>query len=330
MKFVKLGRTDMEVSAICMGCWAFAGGDYWGEQAESDSVAAVHAAMDEGVNFFDTAEGYGAGASEAVLGKALEGRRKDAVIASKVSGGHLGPADVHKACETSLGQLGTDYIDLYQIHWPSRTIPLADTLGALEKLRAEGKVRAIGVSNFGPRDVDDLAAAGRGESNQLPYNLLWRAIEFEILPKCIEQEVGVLCYSSLMQGLLAGRFEKVGDVPPHRARTRHFNAATHELARHGEGGCEAETFAAVARVREIAGRAGHSMADVAIAWLLARPGMTSVIAGMRTPEQARRNARAADVQLSPEVVAELSAATEKLKETLGSNADMWQAESRMQ
>jgi aryl-alcohol dehydrogenase-like predicted oxidoreductase len=329
MKYVGLGRTDIEVSVICMGCWAFAGGDYWGEQAESQSVAAVHAAMDRGVNFFDTAEGYGAGASEAVLGKALEGRRKDAVIASKVSGGHLAPQDVAEACERSLEQLRTDHIDLYQIHWASRKVPLAETLGALERLREAGKVRAIGVSNFGPGDMDDLAVAGRGESNQLPYSLLWRAIEFEILTKCVEQEVSVLSYSSLMQGLLAGRFEKVEDVPPHRTRTRHFKSANHELARHGESGCEAETFAAIGRIRDIAERAGHSMADVSIAWLLAQEGVTSVIAGMRTPEQAERNARAADVELAPEVVAELTSATEELKGILGSNADMWQAESRI-
>ncbi|MHC4915588.1 MAG: aldo/keto reductase [Planctomycetota bacterium] len=329
MKYARLGRTDIEVSAVCMGCWVFAGGDYWGEQSEADSAAAVSAALEAGVNFFDTAEGYGAGASEEVLGRALAGRRKEAVIASKVSGRHLSPEGVVEACEASLKRLGTDRIDLYQIHWPSRTVPLAETIGALEKLREQGKVRAVGVSNFGPGDMDELAALGRAESNQLPYSLLWRAIEFAILPKCLEGDVGVLSYSSLMQGLLAGRFAAPEDVPPHRARTRHFDASRRELARHGEPGREAETFEAVGRVREIAAKAGHSMADVSIAWLLAQPGVTSVIAGMRTPEQAERNARAADVSLAPEVVAELSAATEKLKEALGTNADMWQTESRM-
>jgi aryl-alcohol dehydrogenase-like predicted oxidoreductase len=312
-----------------MGCWAFAGGDYWGEQSEADSGAAVDAALDAGVNFFDTAEGYGAGASEEVLGRALGARRKEVVIASKVSGRNLAPAGVAEACEESLRRLGTDHIDLYQIHWPSRTVPLADTMGALGRLVEAGKIRAIGVSNFGPMDMDELDALGRAESNQLPYNLLWRAIEFEILPKCVGREVGVLSYSSLMQGLLAGKFAEPGDVPAHRARTRHFDSATHELARHGEAGCEAETFAAVGRIRDIAGRAGLSMADVSIAWLLAQPGVTSVIAGMRTREQAERNARAADLELPPEIVAELTAATEGLKDALGGNADMWQSESRM-
>jgi len=329
VKYASLGRTNIEVSAICMGCWGLVGGDYWGEQQDSDSIAAIHAALEAGVNFFDTAEAYGNGFSEELLGRALKGRRGKVVIASKVSADHLGPADVRSACEGSLRRLGTDYLDLYQVHWPSRTVPLADSMGALEELRQQGKVRAVGVSNFGPRDMDDLAAAGRAESNQLPYSLLWRAIEFEIVPRCMELEVSILSYSSLMQGLLAGKFAKVEDVPAPRARTRHFDAATHEQARHGEAGCETETFAAIGRIREIAEECGQSMADVSIAWLLAQPGMTSVIAGMRTPEQVRRNARAAESELSPDILDELTASTEEVKQVLGSNADMWQSESRM-
>ena len=327
MKYSTLGRTDIEVSAICMGCWAFAGGDYWGEQDEADSAAAVRAALDAGINFFDTAEGYGAGASEEVLGRALAGRRREAVVATKVSGGHLSVDGIPKACDASLARLGTDYIDLYQIHWPSREVPLPETLGALERLRQAGKVRAVGVSNFGPGDMADLLSAGRAEANQLPYSLLWRAIEFEIAPKCVKSDVGILSYSSLMQGLLAGKFASADQVPEYRARTRHFSSAR-SRARHGAAGYESETFATIARVREIAEKSGHSMADVSIAWLLAQPGVTSAIVGVRNPEQAQRNARAAELALSPEVIDELTAATEALKEEFGSNPDMWQAKSR--
>jgi aryl-alcohol dehydrogenase-like predicted oxidoreductase len=328
MERVRLGRTDIEISRAGMGCWGIGDGEYWGAQAEAESVAAVRAALDAGVNFFDTAEGYGAGASEEVLGRALAGRRDEAVIASKVSGQHLAPEDLPRACEASLRRLGTDRIDLYQIHWPSRTVPLAETLGALERLKEVGKVRAIGVSNFGPRDMDALTAAGRAESNQLPYSLLWRAIEFEILPKCVAQEVGVLTYSSLMQGLLAGKFRTPDDVPPHRARSRHFDSKRRERARHGEAGCEEETFAAIGRVRHVAERLGRPMADVSVAWLLSRRGVTSVIVGARTAEQVEAAARAASLALSADAVAELDAATDALKAALGPNPDMWQSASR--
>ncbi len=327
MKYAKLGRTDIRVSEICMGCWALVGGDYWGRQEEADSLAAVRAALDAGINFFDTAEGYGAGLSEEILGKALAGRRREAVIATKVSRGHLSVDEIPKACEASLARLGTDRIDLYQIHWPSREVPLPETIGALQRLREAGKVRAVGVSNFGPGDMDDLLAAGRAESNQLPYSLLWRAIEFEIAPKCVAGEVGILSYSSLMQGLLTGKFKTADEVPEYRARTRHFSG-DRPRARHGGPGCEQETFAAVERVRAIAGRAGRPMADVSIAWLLAQPGVTSVIVGVRNPEQAARNARAADLVLPPEAIDELTAATEPLKKALGPNPDMWMTESR--
>ncbi len=186
MRTIQLGRTDMRVSVIALGCWAFAGDQFWGAQDDADSINTVHAALETGVNFFDNAEGYGAGHSEAVLGRALVGRRDQAIIATKVSQENLAPEMLRKACEGSLRRLQTEYIDLYQIHWPSRVVPLAETLETLGALKQEGKIRAIGVCNFGDRDLDELLATGHVESNQLPYNLLWRAIEFDIRPKCID------------------------------------------------------------------------------------------------------------------------------------------------
>jgi myo-inositol catabolism protein IolS len=159
MQYRKLGKSDISVSVVVMGCWALAGDSTWGPQDADESIATVRAALDAGVNFFDTAEGYGGGDSESILGRALSGRRHEAVIATKVSRSHMSGDEVRRACERSLRHLQTDYIDLYQIHWPSRTIPLDETIEALERLREQGKVRALGVCNFGVRDLSDLPVA---------------------------------------------------------------------------------------------------------------------------------------------------------------------------
>lgn len=329
MKYRKLGRTDIEVSVVAMGCWALAGDATWGPQAESDSIATVRAALDVGVNFFDTAEGYGDGESEEALGRALAGRRHEAVIATKVSRANLAGGEVRQACERSLRRLQTDTIDLYQIHWPSRTVALDETMTTLENLREQGKVRAIGVCNFGVQDLSDLFEIGRVETNQLPYSLLWRAIEYAIQPMCVEAGLGILCYSPLVQGLLTGKFASPDEVPDGRARTRLF-AGDRPGSRHGEAGCEAETFVALEEIRRISGGIGQPMTRVAIAWLLHRPGVTSVIAGARRPDQVEQTAQAADLPLSPETVGQLAGATDEVKRILGSNPDMWQSESRFQ
>ncbi len=327
MEYRKLSGTDISVSVVAMGCWALAGDATWGPQDESDALATIHAALDAGVNFFDTAEAYGDGSSELLLGKALTGRRREAVIASKVSGNHLAPDELRQACECSLRRLNTDYLDLYQIHWANQEIPLAETVGALEGLRTEGKVRAFGVCNFGVGDLTDLLAVGPCATNQLPYSLLWRAIEYDIKQKCSDNGIGILCYSPLMQGLLAGKFATADEVPVGRARTRHFSKDRPQ-ARHGEVGCEQETFAALEQIRRISAQVDVPMAQVALAWLAQQPGVTSILAGARTPDQIHDNVQAAGVTLPVAVVAELSAATEEVKGKLGPNPDMWMAESR--
>ena len=204
MRYRELGRTGKQVSVIAMGCWSFSGGATWGDQEDRDSIAAVHAALDAGINFFDTAEGYGRGKSEEVLGEALVGRRDEAVLATKVSRNNLAPEQVPLSCEASLRRLRTDHIDLYQIHWPSREVPFEETAEALQKLVEQGKIGAIGVSNFGVIDLPQFVDVCRVESNQLPYSLIWRAIEFGIVDACQAAGAGILCYSPLAQGLLTG------------------------------------------------------------------------------------------------------------------------------
>jgi len=327
MKHRQLGQTDLTASVVSMGCWAIVGDETWGPQDEAESIATIRASLEAGVTTFDTAEAYGQGTSEILLGRALAGRRHEAVIASKVSGRNLSAEAVRQACERSLERLQTDYIDLYQIHWPSRITPLAETMAALEELRQEGKVRAIGVCNFGPADLADLRAVGRCATNQLPYSPLWRAIEYEIQSRCLDAGIGILCYSPLAQGLLTGKFSTAAEVPDGRARTRLFSG-TRAQARHGEAGCEVEAFAAIARVRQISAALGQPMAQVALAWLLHQPGVTSVIAGARRPEQIRETAQAAELELPPGIVRALSDATAEVKRAVGPNPDMWQAESR--
>ena len=327
MKYRTLGKTDIRASVVSMGCWAIVGDETWGPQDEAASIATIHAALEAGVTMFDTAEAYGQGYSETILGRALAGRRHEAVIASKVSGRNLSAAAVRQACEHSLERLQTDYIDLYQIHWPSRVTPLGETLAALEELRQEGKVRAIGVCNFGPGDLTDLQVRGWAETNQLPYSLLWRAIEYEIQQRCVAAGMGILCYSPLAQGLLTGKFASAAEVPDGRARTRLFSG-DRALARHGQAGREEEAFAAIARVHEISTAVGQPMAQVALAWLLHQPGVASVITGARRPEQIRETGRAAELGLSPQIVQALAEATAALKQSLGADPDMWQAESR--
>src|SRR5690349_23672373 len=144
MEYRKLGKTGIDVSVIALGCWPFAGGEYWGETDDAVSIATVHAALDAGINFFDTAEGYEEGKSERVLGEALIGRRDQAIVATKVNASNLRSEEIVTACDRSLGNLQMDYIDLYQIHWPNHDVPLADSIGTLQKLKEQGKIRAIG------------------------------------------------------------------------------------------------------------------------------------------------------------------------------------------
>ena len=260
-----------------------------------------------------------------MLGKA---RRKEVVLATKVLPNHLKRASLIGACQRSLARLKTDYIDLYIVHWPNPRVPIEETVAALDQLVDDGKVRAVGVSNFGPSDLATLLPHRCPASNQLAYNLLFRAIEFEIAPFCLENRISITPYSSLAQGLLTGKFAHADEVPEGRARTRHFSGDRPQ-ARHGQPGAEAETFEAIAQIRRISDDVGIPMNRMALAWLLAQPGVASVVAGARNAEQARANALAADLDLGADTIAALSAATDALKRKLGANADMWSGEPRI-
>ncbi len=318
----QLGNSSLLVSPIGVGFWGIVGGDYWGAQDESDTIEAVQAALDAGINFFDTAEGYGNGYSEEMLGTALKGRRDEAVIASKVSAGNLAPEAIRAACERSLKRLQTDRIDLYQVHWPSRSVPFEDTMATLLDLQSAGKIRVIGVSNFGKLDMPEMLQIGRYDANQLPYSLLWRAIEFDIQPQCVDGNISILPYSPLNQALLTGRYRNADEMPYSRTRTRHFRGDRRD-SRHGTAGFEGETFAAVDAIREICADIGQEMVHVALAWLLHKPAVSSVLAGARNPAQIESNLIAGSLALSEETMRRLDEATDDLKLKLGPDPDMW-------
>ncbi len=328
MQYVTLGASDIRVSRIALGTWAMGDGQYWGPQDDAASIRTIHAALDAGVSHIDTAEGYGDGRSEAIVGRGIAGRRGEAVVATKAFGGNLTPEALPRALEASLGLLGTDYVDLYYIHWPNPDVPLVETIGALERLVEAGKVRGVGICNFGPKNLAGLAALdAEGATplvHQLPYNLLWRAIEGPILEASGAAGMPVVAYSALAQGLLGGAWRSVEDVPDHIKVTR-FYRGDNGIAAHGEAGAEAEVFAAVAALDALSREAGVSLPQLALAWLLRQGHVASVLVGARSPDELAASVAAADLEVPAAILDRAGAVTEAVRARLGGNADMWMA-----
>ncbi|CAN5349437.1 aldo/keto reductase [soil metagenome] len=331
MEYIKLPNSDLKVSRIAFGAWPIVGGFNWGPQDDKDSKAALSAAFEAGINFFDTAEAYGDGKSEKLIAEVLNAWRDKIIIATKVSPQSFKYEDLKNACENRLKLLKTEYVDMLQLHWPNKQVPVQETIQALEDLKSEGKILSYGLSNFGKNDLEEAMTSGaRPASNQLPYNLIWRAVEFEIIPACQKYNIPLLCYMPIMQGMLAGKFKNADEVPEDRARTRHFSSKRPQT-RHKEAGLEEETFDTLDKIRLLAEEINVSMADLSMAWLLAQPGVASIIVGARNENQVKRNVKAIHTSLSPGVIQKLNEITEPLKEKLGKNADMWQGsdESRI-
>ncbi len=338
MQYRKLGALGPEVSVLSFGAWQLGDPKYWGADTEADAQEAVRAALDAGINLFDTAEGYGNGESERVLGLALGAEREKVLIASKISSPHCTATGVREACEGSLRRLGTDRIDLYQIHWPFRTEPFLTGYGeisegvgsfeevysALKELQQEGKIVDIGVSNFGVNDLTQWMNIGDAVSNQLGYNMVFRAIEYSVAPACRRHGVGILAYMPLMQGLLSGRYPNLDSIPPNRRRTRHFSSER-EGTRHGEPGCEPLLAHTVREVRAFSDAIGVPMSVVSLSWLLAQPGVSSAVLGARKATQLAQNLLAASIDLGPAAIAQLNEISFPLKRHMGRNPDMWQS-----
>ena len=335
------GFSGLTLPVLGVGCFAFGGGAYWGEQSQHDVDEVVACALAHGVNFFDTAETYNGGASELALGHALRGRRDSALIGSKISPDHCYRAEVRRHCEASLTRLGTDRLDLYLIHWPlnanslrhytadavrlARPPEIGEALAALDELRREGKIRHLGVSNFGVTQLAEARATGVPlVVNELPYNLLARGIEPALLPACAQHGLGVLGYMSLAQGLLTGKFTNLDELPPMRTRTLHFRG-DRPGSRHGGPGCEAETLTALAALHAAAADAGVGLGDLALAWAVGHPAISCTLVGARNRAQLEANVRAAQHPLTPAQRAELDRLTDPVLRQLGPVVDYYQA-----
>lgn len=308
-------RDELHLSKVIMGTWQ-ADSQYWFGVEDKDLIAAVHAALDAGITTFDTAEDYGNGHSERVLGEALKGRRSRAIICSKVFSNHLRADQVFDACHRALENLGTDYIDLYQIHWPSGSwgsdvVPIAETMDALSRLRTQGKIRAIGVSNFNLAQLEEARRCGEIFSLQPPYSLFWRHIDREICPWCEQHGVRILAYSPLGQGILTGRFGPGHRFEDNRKDNILFQSPHVERA-----------HAALRELRPIADRLGISLTQLAIAWVIAQP-LTHAVVGARNPEQIQHTAAAASVVLGPEDLARIDEIGRRVSDPLQDVAVPW-------
>jgi aryl-alcohol dehydrogenase-like predicted oxidoreductase len=301
MKRTKLGRTGLDVSRICFGTWQLSGD--WGSLDEQESVAAMQRALELGINFFDTAQGYGFGASEQLLAKALgddlRSRRDEIVLATKgglrMEGDELkrdsSPQWLRQGVEESLGYLGVDHIDLYQVHWPDPDTPLEESAGALEELVREGKIRHVGVSNFEPEEMDGFSGGRPVETLQPPFHLFRRDIERDVLPYCREHDIGVLVYGPLAHGLLSGKFDRDTELPEDDWR------GSSPLFRGESFGRNLEVVEELGRFAE---ERGHTVAQLAVAWTLAQSGVHVAIVGARRPDHIEGTAPAADIELSGE------------------------------
>jgi aryl-alcohol dehydrogenase-like predicted oxidoreductase len=312
-----LGKSDIEISPIIMGTWQ-AGKEMWVGIDDAQTTRAIRSAYDAGITTFDSAEGYGNGHSEQILAKATADVRDRVVYASKVSANHLRFDQVINACHRSLKNLKTDYIDLYQIHWPagsfgSKIVPIGETMGALNKLKEQEKIRTIGVSNFSRSQLQEAAKYGHIDSLQPPYSLFWRHFEKDALSYCREHTITVLAYSSMAQGLLTGKFGPDHTFPKgdHRARNKLFQPANYQRVQQ-----------ALAQLRPVAENKGLSLGQLALAWVISHPGIQAV-AGARNADQAVENAAAANVCLTDDEMSQLNEIGRSVTDHLDENPIQW-------
>jgi aryl-alcohol dehydrogenase-like predicted oxidoreductase len=308
----KLGNSDLHITPIGFGAWAIGGGGWefaWGAQDDRDSIAAIRAALDAGVNWIDTAAVYGLGHSEEIVARALEGVRDRPYVFSKCSMvwdgrgkiGHSLKADsIRRECEASLRRLRVEVIDLYQIHWPDPDGEIEEGWTTMVELKEEGKVRNIGVSNFSVAQMERALAIAPITSLQPRYSLLHREIEAEILPFAARANIGVIVYSPMASGLLTGAMtrERIANMPADDWRRAHSDFREPQLTRN---------LHLVDVLRGIGDRHGRAPAEVAIAWVLRQSAVTGAIVGARRPDQVRGVAGAADFRLSPRECAEIEA-----------------------
>lgn len=306
-----LGYSGLQLSPIGLGTWAMGGGDWkfgWGAQDDAASIAAIQAGLDAGINWIDTAAIYGHGNAETIVGRAIQGRRHAVIVATKCGrvwegesreiGKSLKRESVLREADASLRRLNIDVIDLYQLHWPEPDEEVEEGWAAVGELIKAGKVRHAGVCNFSLAQLKRAQAIHPIASLQPPYSMLRRDIEGEIVSWCEVNRVGILAYSPMQAGLLTGAFtaERAAALPASDWRGRHPMFQEPQLS---------VNLRLVDRLRPIAARLGITMSQLALAWVLRLPQMTSAIAGARNPAQIQETVKAGDITLPPEVIAEI-------------------------
>ncbi len=326
MEYRRLGNSDLELPAICFGAWAI-GGWMWGGTDDAAAIRAIQHAVDVGITCVDTAPIYGFGHSEEVVGKAIADRRERVIVATKcglrwdLEEGqfffestrdgkpcriyrNLKAHSIKHEIDQSLRRLCTDVIDLYQCHWPDNTTDLDETMEALLEVQRAGKIRAIGVSNFTPEMMDQCLAKGALASDQPKYNLLHRDIERDVLPYCVEHDVGVLAYSPIAQGLLTGKvtLEREFDPDDQRSRNPWFSRKSRE-----------RVLDMLDKFRPIAAGHGATLAQIAANWVISQKGVTSALVGARNEAQVEENAGAADFKLTGEELTTMRQLAERLE-----------------
>ena len=290
--------------ALALGCWSF-GGSQWGGQEDEDSRHAMRAALDAGLTHFDTATGYGGGRSERLVGEFLaqDNRRERVFLASKFNI-KKDMEDASEAVDASLERLQTEVIDLYYIHWPIAG-DLRPWMESLERCREAGKIKAVGVSNFSVEQMEQVAEVGRINALQVCYNLFWRFPERDVISYCREHDISVVTYSSIAQGILTGKFDRDPEFPEgdQRPKTVMFDD---DVWPHVYEGVEA--------LKPMAERAGQPLTHLAVQWVAAQPGVTSVLVGGRNAEQVRRNAVALDEPVDREILNEMTRVGDEVME----------------
>ena len=313
MQYRQLGDSGIEVSAICLGSWL----TYGVGVDDSAGRACVDAAFDVGINFIDTANVYGRGAAEEFLGHALQGRARDSyVLATKLffpmsdSDKGLSAAQVAKQIDASLTRLQTGHVDLYQCHRYDPDTSLEETMDALSEVVRSGKARAIGFSEWAPEQIEAAVALAPSHvkfvSSQPQYSLLWRRPEAKVIPVSIANGIGQIVWSPLAMGVLSGKYAPGAEIP---AGSRASGEDAQYMGRYMTD----PVLEAVQRLKPLADQAGCTMAQLAIAWVLAQPGITSAIVGASRPEQLRETAAAADLAIDPALLAEAAAILEGVR-----------------
>lgn len=322
MTYRQLGASDLKLSTIGVGTWAMGGDDWvfsWGPQDDQDSIDAIHSAVDAGINWIDTAPVYGLGHCEKVVGKAIVGKRDKLIIATKCCRiwndagkvyGSLKAESVRKEAEDSLRRLNIDVIDLYQLHWPDPEEDIEEGWTVVAELIAEGKVRYGGVSNFNVEQMKRAQAIHPVTSLQPPYSMLRRDIETEIAPFCAEQNIGIIAYSPMQTGLLTGKYtkERVAALPDsdwRSSKNPYFQEPQLSI-----------NIDVVDKLKLIAESKDITMPQLALAWVLRLPEMTSAIVGARSPEQIQETVKAGSIELSADDIAEIEVILQAREEAI--------------